>query len=325
MSEMRAVIMEGTGQLMSTAVMWGIYALLFSTSVFLLVQKGVAKSTPRQILLFATCLMFTATCALAAVDAAIYLVQFSDGDYLPESNKLQLACEVLFDSLFLMGDAIVIWRTWTLCPDRKLLVMFPIVLWFSGIVCVITMLALALHTGAASAWSIGVYDGLPTLHLSMATAGLSAATNFFSTLLISWKAWQRRALFRTQARAASRSSQGPAKIMSLLIESGFIYFGLWVIAMLNFYIDWHAPVLQAVLRGGYDMVIGLYPTLIIVLVHLPSYTVWTNSDSAPTTTTSRTMHSTGVFSTMPPSVSVGSVMVLSPAGGEQEKKAGREW
>lgn len=61
--------------------------------------------------------------------------------------------------------------------------------------------------------------------------------------------------------------------MSLLIESGFIYFGIWVhtynqiirqllthiiidqvVAMLNFYLDWKAPVLQAVLRGGYDMV-----------------------------------------------------------------------
>jgi hypothetical protein len=59
--------------------------------------------------------------------------------------------------------------------------------------------------------------------------------------------------------------------MSLLIESGFIYFAIWVptnqhniywcpdmlpkvVAMLNFYLDWRAPVLQAVLRGGYDMV-----------------------------------------------------------------------
>jgi hypothetical protein len=44
--------------------------------------------------------MFTASTALASIDTAIYLLQFSAGDdYLAMSNKLQLACEVLFDSL----------------------------------------------------------------------------------------------------------------------------------------------------------------------------------------------------------------------------------
>jgi hypothetical protein len=62
-------------------------------------KKGIRNSTPRQILLFSTILMFSASTALASVDTAIYLVQFLDGDFIPTSNKLQLACEVLFDSL----------------------------------------------------------------------------------------------------------------------------------------------------------------------------------------------------------------------------------
>jgi hypothetical protein len=53
-----------------------------------------------------------------------------------------------------------------------------------------SLLGVALHNGDISAWTIGVYDhGTTSLKLSMAIAGLSAATNFFSTLLISWKAW----------------------------------------------------------------------------------------------------------------------------------------
>ncbi|KAJ7796694.1 hypothetical protein B0H14DRAFT_2619675 [Mycena olivaceomarginata] len=63
-------------------------------------QKGVRHFTPRKILLFSTCLTFTASTALTSVDTVIYLLQFWAGDnYLATSNKLQLACEVLFDSL----------------------------------------------------------------------------------------------------------------------------------------------------------------------------------------------------------------------------------
>ncbi|KAJ7894207.1 hypothetical protein B0H14DRAFT_3854352 [Mycena olivaceomarginata] len=294
---------------MTMAAAWGIYGLLFAVSVFLVIKKGIRNSTPRRILLFSTCLMFSASTALASVDTAIYLVQFSAGDYIPTSNKLQLACEVLFDSLFLMGDTIVIWRTWTLCPDQKLLVAGPMALWFGGFTCLFSLICVAIQNGSSSAWTIGVYDAPTTLHLSMATAALSAATNFFSTLLISLKAWHRRDLFRSQT-----SSTGPGtrahKIMSLLIESGFIYFAIWVVAMLNFYLDWRAPVLQAVLRGGYDMVMGTYPTLIIILVHL-DYTFWDSASSR----TKLGSSASPLFSTMP--TSMGSV-VLSPDKAETE-------
>jgi len=306
------VVQAGTGQLMAMAAAWGIYVLLFPTSVFLLMKKGVRNSTPRQILLFSTCLMFTASTALASVDTAIYLVQFSAGEYIPTSNKLQLACEVLFDSLFLMGDTIVLWRTWALCPDQKVLVIIPMTLWFGGFTCLMSLIGVAVDNGSSSAWTVGVYDAPTTLHLSMATAALSAATNFFSTLLISWKAWQRRDLFKTQTSSTGRPGTRAQKIMSLLIDSGFIYFAIWVIAMLNFYIDWKAPVLQAVLRGAYDMVMGTYPTLIIILVHL-EYTFWDCTSSG--TKNFGSSAPAPLFSTIAPSISS---VVLSP---DKEKQS----
>ncbi|KAF7351646.1 hypothetical protein MSAN_01597200 [Mycena sanguinolenta] len=310
MSEITAaVVMSGTAQLMATAVAWGMYALLFSISVFLVIKKGIRNCAPRQILLFSTCLMFAASTALASVDTAIYLVQFFAGDYIAASNKLQLACEVLFDSLFLMGDTIVLWRTWTLCPDQKVLVLGPITLWFGGFTCLMSLIGIAVQNGTSSAWTIGVYDASTTLRLSMATAALSAATNFFSTLLISGKAWQRRDLFT----APHLSTNGPGtkthKILSLLIESGFLYFAIWIIAMLNFYLDWKAPLLQAILRGAYDMVMGTYPTVIIILVHM-DYTFWDSTNGSTTINSS-----TRMFSTIPPSI--GSFANLSP---DTEKK-----
>ncbi|KAJ7114545.1 hypothetical protein C8R43DRAFT_126962 [Mycena crocata] len=306
MSEPAVLVSSGTAQLMGMASAWGFYALIFAISVFLLVNKGVRQSRPRQILLFSTCLMFAASTALAAVDTGVYLVQFSDGDYIPASNKLQLACEVLFDSLFLMGDTIVLWRTWMLCPDRRLLVLSAIALWFGGFTCVLSILGVALQNGFSSGWRIGVYDTSTTLKLSMATAGLSAATNFFSTFLISWKAWQHRAVFNTQSTCGAGSRA--RKIMSLFIESGFIYFGLWVIAMLNFYLDWRAPVLQAILRGLYDMVIGMYPTLIIILVHLDC-SFW---GAVHSTTTVGTRSAELVTTLKGAQQSFGTIMLIGP-------------
>lgn len=58
-----------------------------------------------------------------------------------------------------------------------------------GIACLLTLIGFAVHNGSSSNWTVGVYDTDLTNHLSMSTAALSAATNFFSTLLISWKAW----------------------------------------------------------------------------------------------------------------------------------------
>ncbi|KAK7030219.1 hypothetical protein R3P38DRAFT_2933736, partial [Favolaschia claudopus] len=274
---------------------WGIYALLFGISVFLIVQKGVNGSLPRKILLFSTCLMFAFSTTLAAIDTAVYLAQFSAGDYIPKTNRLLLACETLFDSLFLMGDTIVIWRTWILCPEKRLLVAFPIVLWFSGLSSMLGVLATAHHTGSISGWQIGVYDrGTTSLKLSMATSALSAATNFFCTLLI----WKR---LGEERRTVVDNAGGdrPRKIMFLLVESGFIYLALWVLALLNFYLDWHAPALQAALRGAYDMVIGIYPTFIIVLVHL-NCTFWDNNNCSTSTRTS----GAAVFSTIAPSMSI---------------------
>ncbi|KAJ7275094.1 hypothetical protein C8J57DRAFT_1313607 [Mycena rebaudengoi] len=294
MSETATLIYtSGTGQLMTMAAAYGVYALLFCLSVFLLIHKGIRNSRPRQILLFSTCLMFTASTALACVDTSLYIVQITQTDYTETYNGLQLSCEILFDSLFLMGDTIVLWRTWSLCKDRRALVLFPMTLWFGGFACLLTLIGFAVHNGSSSNWTVGVYDTDLTNHLSMSTAALSAATNFFSTLLISWKAWQHRALFNSD-----RSANGPAtrvrRIMSLLVESGFIYFAFWILAMLNFYLIWNAPVLQAALRGLYDMVIGIYPTLIIILVSL-DYTFW---DCAPTD--AATNSSVGIFSTMTP-------------------------
>ncbi|KAJ7723859.1 hypothetical protein B0H14DRAFT_3004497 [Mycena olivaceomarginata] len=283
-----ATVMFGTAQIMTMSVAWGAYISAFG-------QKGVRHSTPRKILLFSTCLMFTASTALASIDTAIYLLQFSAGDnYLATSNKLQLAREVLFDSLFLMGDTIVLWRTWVL-------VLFPITLWFGGLACMFSFLGVALHNGDISAWTIGVYDhGTTSLKLSMATASLSAATNFFSTLLISWKAWKRRALFNTSLVNAPGTRA--KKIMFLLIDSGFIYLGFWVIAMLDFYVNWNVPELQAALIGFYDIIIGTYPTLIIVLVHL-DHTFWDcTSTTSSTSSSSPRTSGTVMFSTIAPSM-----------------------
>ncbi|KAJ7268528.1 hypothetical protein C8J57DRAFT_1612708 [Mycena rebaudengoi] len=267
---------------MAVAFAYGIYSLLFTLSVVLLVRKGIRNSRPRQILLFATCFMFATSTCLASVDTAIYIVEISVANSIRTRNGLQLSCEILFDSLFLMGDAIVLWRTWSLLSDRRALVLFPMTLWFGGLACLITLLGLAIHNGSSSDWTVGVYDTDMTNHLSMSTAALSAATNFFATLLISWKAWQHRAILRLNADPTFSLGSRVRKIMSLLIESGFIYFTLWVIAVLNFYLDWKAPVLQSILRGLYDMTIGAYPIVIIILVSL-DYTFWDEYKKAETT------------------------------------------
>ncbi|KAJ7641833.1 hypothetical protein FB45DRAFT_1054244 [Roridomyces roridus] len=97
-------------------------------------------------------------------------------------------------------------------------------------------------------------------------------TNATCTLLIGLRAWQHRRITSSlniiESENGSRRQISTNRILSLLVESGFIYCLFWLTQLILFVpVDRTAPVyyLYDVFSGMGDQISGMYPTLIIVI------------------------------------------------------------
>ncbi|KAJ6505740.1 hypothetical protein C8R47DRAFT_134802 [Mycena vitilis] len=118
----------------------------------------------------------------------------------------------------------------------------------------------------------------------------SLATNALCTLLIGVKAWRHRKTMRELSLTVKYDGMSTEKILSLLVESGFIYSLLWavqILGYLEFPLDspWNI-ISEVVVRIGRQLT-GMYPTLIIVIVNFKR-TIW---EEYPTSTPDHGLHS----------------------------------
>ncbi|KAF8167007.1 hypothetical protein K438DRAFT_1983840 [Mycena galopus ATCC 62051] len=85
------------------------------------------------------------------------------------------------------------------------------------------------------------------------------------------------------------------QILSLLVDSGFIYCLLWIPQGIAFF-DTPPPTnhalyySQLVMDGFVDQISGMYPTLIIVIVNLRCTIQWEEADSRANRDNASTMH-----------------------------------
>jgi len=118
----------------------------------------------------------------------------------------------------------------------------------------------------------------------------SLATNILCTVLIGFKAWQHRKIMKELSLGVKYHGMSTENVLSLLVESGFIYSFLWgtqIIGYLDFGLDspWNF-ISQVVVRIG-RQITGMYPTLIIVIVNFKR-TIW---EEYPITTLGHGSHS----------------------------------
>ncbi|KAJ7753478.1 hypothetical protein B0H16DRAFT_1723099 [Mycena metata] len=106
--------------------------------------------------------------------------------------------------------------------------------------------------------------------------GFSAATNVACTIIIGVKAFQHRKLMRVFDTPGSERTLTVEKILAILLESGFIYslfFLTPVIAYTGLTRDSPWWYLNEIIVYGSGQIVGMYPTLIIVIVNFHR-TIW---------------------------------------------------
>ncbi|KAJ7291787.1 hypothetical protein C8J57DRAFT_1043857 [Mycena rebaudengoi] len=217
--------------------------------------------------------------------------------------------ESLFMFNMIVGDSVVIWRVWVLYPKKRWVVAIPcLVLLMSFIFTIIDITCL---TGAGWSDRSAVAAGGELCSRSELLAwAFSLVTNASCTVLIGIKAWHHR----KKMRALSGQRTTTERMLSLLVESGFIYCLFWLTQLVLFFdIPRSSPLIYVyfLFSGMGDQISGMYPTLIIVIVNLHR-TVWEPPSTAGGTT------STIRLSTGRPTISTGTTQGDFDSGFELE-------
>ncbi|RPD53463.1 hypothetical protein L226DRAFT_151131 [Lentinus tigrinus ALCF2SS1-7] len=179
-----------------------------------------------------------------------------------------------------IGDAIVWWRAWVLWPDSRLVHLVCILMLLLTVTSGVVDIILPAHSAAPTTRvDLGpiTYDDSTQFLLSgdvwaIVVCCVSLLTNVIATALISYRAWQHRRNIMSYLKESSPNTQ-VERTLALLVESGLLYCGLWIVVTIygatdifpNPRLIGFAKGFTYVMRGCLVPLIGMYPTLIIII------------------------------------------------------------
>ncbi|KAE9395760.1 hypothetical protein BT96DRAFT_138709 [Gymnopus androsaceus JB14] len=241
---------------------FGIHATLFIISTYLLLSKGIRLVRARILLLSLTTIMFLASLGVIIIDMMICLQQiqgYGPGPFnnLTLSSKLIMASNVLMRVNFLLGDVIVVWRTWVVWPHN---IMFRLLL----AACMLGTIGAIIGNGAKSALdSVRGTEASNVYSLVMTLPPL--ITNLTATLLIAFQSLgiqKRNQIQMSSAKSTTRIE----KTLILLVESGFIYCAVWLLILVAGFDVMKPSHHNSNIRCCSPAWTGLYPTFIVIMV-----------------------------------------------------------
>ncbi|KAK7053817.1 hypothetical protein R3P38DRAFT_1468047 [Favolaschia claudopus] len=279
------IITDQVIALVSETVFCSIYGIIFALAIYSIFRKGL-RSRSSIIMLIVVVYLYAASVTQWALDLADslknihYLLMVPDvplrerSDFADDKRySLFGPQEGFFVFNMIIGDSVVIWRTWAVFRGRLLAILLPCVLLLASLVfCIID-----LTCGSSQ----GPLPGGDIICPQASRLGwvFSLATNITCTILIGYQAWKHRRAMRQMNIPGRPHRMSVEKILSILVESGFIYSLLWLTQILA-YIDLttHSAWIYVydVVEPMGDQISGLYPTLIIVIVNFQR-TIWEES------------------------------------------------
>ncbi|KAJ7896947.1 hypothetical protein B0H13DRAFT_816949 [Mycena leptocephala] len=264
------------------------YGIFFAVAVYSIFRKGF-KSRSSIAMLCVVIYLYASSLTLWALNVTFWFktahALLMDNPNMPipdrkaQANASLLVLGVPMEALFMfnmvVGDTVVIWRAWILYQRTIWVVAIPcFMLLMSFIFNVIDITCL---TGAG--WtdqSTVASGGAVCAHAELTSWAFSFVTNATCTILIGYKAWHHRRSMRSLNVVGNPRRLSADKVLSLLVESGFIYCLFWLTQLILFVdVDRRKPIAYVYFffAGMGDQISGMYPTLIIVIVNLHR-TIW---------------------------------------------------
>ncbi|KDQ23233.1 hypothetical protein PLEOSDRAFT_1108866 [Pleurotus ostreatus PC15] len=270
---------------------YGIYVLLMFFSTTILCRRGW-RHIGAMVLLTLTWVLFLGCTMFLIIDLSdiiyrfkIILIEGPDelfADKLVAADaKLQnfvWAGEMLFIFLLILGDSIVLWRTLVLYKYNLVPVFIPGLTWVGSVVAAFyevgcdNKFGWTLPDSRPSAASVGIESCAKADTVSFS---LSYSTNIICTTLIMFRAWQYRQNMKSFMGTARKTTQ-VEKVLVLLVESGFVYLAIYTFQAVPIYGGSFNPKTVIVVQAANAIIqqaMGMYPTIIVVLVQLQK-TLW---------------------------------------------------
>ncbi|CAE6509554.1 unnamed protein product [Rhizoctonia solani] len=243
--------------------LWGIFFVLYSTCVYVLVHKR-APQTIQWIPLFTASLLFL----LATFHLALQLRKVheglvlrvnepggSDAYFMDIGRWLNVTADAVYATMILVGDSVVIHRCFLIWGNRIRVILVPIIL----VLCTAV-------SGYAAVWLFtklpphGTALEGPIAKCATTTFLLSLVTNILTTGLISY-----RILATARKVSASIDIRPYMGGLAVVVESAAIYTTALVVYLIVYVSRTNA---QYILFCALCPIIGIVPTLIIVRVGL---------------------------------------------------------
>ncbi|KAJ7612709.1 hypothetical protein FB45DRAFT_939595 [Roridomyces roridus] len=281
-------IMDVLGILLE-GILFGAYSIFFLLAIYSFRQTGI-RSLKAVLMSAAVGYLYLSSLAALAMDCYIafanihthFMLESSPLDErwrAVEANGFQFvgAVELFWAFNAIVADAVVVWRTWAVYQGWLPAVGPPCFLLFAAFVFALIDVIFTLQDSVT-----GSIPSIPNAYKVYTVAqilvwALSLGTNILCTMLMGIRAWQfRKETIDLHLGVQRYPGMSTVDILSLLVESGFIYSFLWAIQIIGYLTFDEGTtgdiVSHVIVRIG-RQITGMYPTLIIVLVNFQR-TMW---------------------------------------------------
>ncbi|KAF5370193.1 hypothetical protein D9757_010620 [Collybiopsis confluens] len=215
--------------LICESIFAGIYTFLFCVSLYLLLRHGKPRKT-NIVILVLTVVMYCLSVVHLAICfqinlAALFeqkaaLLENTDRGNLNTSFSIFACAPIAAETLnCIIGDSIVIWRTWVLWNRNHRITYFPCTLLLGGTVAGILMvramyISLARETPFNSNATFAV----------IAFCALTTTINLYAILAIGYRVWTHsRAMKVAGSKGIGDMGGFYTRIILIFVESGFVY------------------------------------------------------------------------------------------------------
>ncbi|KAI0643438.1 hypothetical protein C8Q79DRAFT_1012718 [Trametes meyenii] len=278
----------------------GIYAVLVYISGRLLLEKRRAKVSYWT--LGAVLLMFFMAFTLWIIDIHNVVLEVQtillrnpteslEDRYtraVDELRPMAYAIDILYAFLTNVGDSVIVWRVyvfWSM-SRMKAIVLLPLACLLGSITTSFLVTYCATHVGADI--EIGAFRNPPFCRrIQTASYIMTLVTTAVATALIAYKAWEHQRRHKEAFGQLSTQTR-TQKVMLMIIESGVLYmlFFLWqVISSLKPSLNNNPSVSFGLTVYNFctSLIVGIYPTIIVILAHSKHSMLWSGKDSTRST------------------------------------------
>lgn len=262
-----------------------IYIVLVIQASRVLIRKGLTRVP--LITLIALLVMFGMALVMWGFDITnfVHEVQITlirdpeaplDAKYgvaLKEVFHLAAVLNALYSYMSILGDAIVVWRVYALWgrTTRRWVVLLPLGLLFGSFLVSIVLTYCVARLGTE------IIDGSfqkPAFCKNIQTTSyaMAVATTAVATILIGLKTWEyRRSIKPMVSSITTGRSTRVERVMILFVESGVLYFLFFLVEVIGNIpgVETNPSMRFAFLVYSFStsVVVGIYPTALIILAH----------------------------------------------------------